>query len=69
MLKKGLECPVKEVEKWFVEKYNLIDTDVAEDILFLVVRKTKQFGYKSLIPCPERKDDKIILQKSEDHFM
>ena len=69
MINKGMECSVNEVEKWFVEKYNLSDINLAEDISFLVAKKLKQFGYKSLIPCPERKDDKIILQKSEDHFM
>lgn len=64
MLKKGLECPVNEVKKWFIEKYNLIDIDVAEDISFLVARKLKQFGYDALIPCYERIDDKFVIKKA-----
>lgn len=63
MIKKGKECPAKEVEDWFVKKYDLVDVDIAEDISFLIAKKLKNFGYEALIPFPERKDDKFIIRE------
>lgn len=63
MIKKGMECPAKEVEEWFIKKYDLVNVDVAEDISFLIARKLKKFGYEALIPCLERKEDKFVIRE------
>ena len=63
MRKQGMECVASDVEKWFVEKYDLDDIETGADIAFLIANKLSRFGYECVVPIPERKDYKYIMRK------
>lgn len=63
MRAQGMECVAGDVEKWFVEKYDLKDIEAGADIAFLIANKLSQFGYECIVPIPERKDYKYIMRK------
>ena len=63
MRTQGMECPMNQVEDWFLSKYDLPDRETGEEICKLIASKASQFGYIALLPHSSRKQDKIVLQK------